>query len=185
MSEKEKGKAHPFAGHLRPTEEVLWMSVESRYGAFWRHACATGNASYVPVFVTIAIVFLMFGWSSMPPFMLAIVVLTLVIAGSSMVFLVWGTQRLIKGPASQITAYAVTNERLLYRSQDRVLDVSLEHIGDMLITRQNNNRATLIIGFRVFVNFVTWLDLDIEAAAAVKQIIQDARWKYLTVTLSE
>src|SRR6187551_1995801 len=36
--EKVKGKSHPFAGHLRPTEEVLWMSAQARPSAWYQLA---------------------------------------------------------------------------------------------------------------------------------------------------
>jgi hypothetical protein len=172
MSEKEKGKAHPFAGHLRPAEEILWMSSEFRDSALWQMAWTAEGRAVISMIVFSVGILLMIGLATMPPAVLVAVALAVLVLSTAPVLVIWGVRRAFKVSPNTRVAHAVTTERLLYRSEQTVLDLPLEQVGHIVL-HQAGRRSTL--NFDPL--FVEWS--DIEDAASVKQIIEDARAKRL------
>jgi len=174
MSEKAKGKGNPFAGHLRPTEEVLWMSTEGRdLGMIWQLARSSQGLAVISMIVFSIGIMMMIVLSTMPPIVLAAVALVILILSSFPVLVIWGVHRTFNMPRRAKVSYAVTNERLLHRSEDTIFDLPLERIGFIGLKQGQGNRGTLNFGQP----YGEWL--DIADAARVKHIIEEAREKRL------
>lgn len=172
MSEKEKGKSHPFAGHLCSTEETLWLSSDFRDSTFWQQVQTAEGRAMISMIVFFVGLMLMVGLAMMPPAMLAALALVVLVLSTAPVLVVWGVRRALKITPNTRVAYAVTNERLLYRSEQTILDLPLEQVGNISLY-QTGRSGTLNFGQ----TFVEWT--NVENAANVKHIIEDARAKRL------
>lgn len=167
--EKNKSKSHPFAGYLRESEEVLWMSGQAPDSATRKQMVAMG----VTIFgVAAAVAFGLVSDGDMKSdeklkIFLGVMGLTLV--GILGWLLLWGLSRLIRGVRQPERIYAVTNERLLYRSKKSVSSIALEALPPVSLFLGENNKGTFSFG----AFFPMWP--DVEDAITVKHLIDDAQ----------
>jgi hypothetical protein len=168
MKEKEKGKSHPFAGHLRPTEEVLWI-VSQEGSSPWVALRQSQEAlmRWGVVWAFLLIMFAIFKVMNAPisqTFYFAISVSLL----GTMMFLGWRTFK----DQSRGRAYAITTERLLYRDPQSVSAIPLEEISILNIISEAGQE-----GLSFGPLFPIWF--NIKEAEHVKVLIHDAREKRL------
>jgi hypothetical protein len=164
---KEKKKSHPFATHLRETEEILWISAESNVISRQRALRMTIGLDIIfTVFIILMIAIRGYfsDFEIMAVISIALVSLVLVAPiAAIMVFFVIRTQNRTR----QI--YAVTNERLLHRMEGDVKTIALEALPPISVFQSDHSKGTLSFG----PFFPMWP--DVENAATVKKIIEDAK----------
>jgi hypothetical protein len=170
MKDKEKGKSHPFAGHLNPTEDVLWMSAPSRPSTAKQQVLAMGA-----ILLGVVILLLVGVVSDKTPLAekFAIVVTVSVIAGVAILVVfgvMWVFRRLTRSNQLE-RAYAVTNERLLYRNKKNVLSIPLEYVPSVSLFLGDGDKGTFSFGAL----FPMWP--DVEDAIRIKHLIDDAQKK--------
>lgn len=172
MKDKEKGKSHPFAGQLNPTEEVLWMSAPtpSQPSTAKQQVLAMGA-----ILLSVVVVLLVGVVSDKTPLFekFAIVLTVSVIAGVAILVVfgvMWVFRRLTQGGLAE-RAYAVTNERLLYRNGHNVASIPLEHLPSVSLFLGYDNKGTFSFGAL----FPMWPDVD--DAIRIKHLIDDAQKK--------
>jgi hypothetical protein len=163
MKEKDKVKSHPFAGHLRTTEEVLWMTSDLHLPEQQTHASryALWGMGLLLGLILIS--------SSRP----VNTQLSLLIAcgGASMLIILFGLALwLVSRKWATEEAYAVTNERLLYRRQNKVIAVPLEAVTRIKVYTFQSSTGTLSV-FGPY--FPGWK--HVEEVEHVKEIIEDAQ----------
>lgn len=170
--EKTKGQTHPFASELRPKEEVLWFSVPKQPGAgFWTQA-----ALYLVVLAVIGGImgFSVISDTSLQP-QEQINIVALVVGGTAVVMviiiLIRGVYALFTRNRPPERAYAVTNERLLYRNYKNVSSIPLEHLPPVSLFLGDGNKGTFSFGAL----FPMWP--DVEDAIRIKHLIDDAQKK--------
>jgi hypothetical protein len=163
---KEKGKSHPFAGHLNETEEILWMSAQVDT-TLW-----VALKKSFPILVMIPFIFvigmiidavfkLVFkSRSQISDTFYLVLVFSIVM---TFFMMLWFNVK--EGRSARV--YAVTNERLLYRDQQAVMTWPLEEIVSISVI--HDGQESLSFGPL----YPLWLNID--DATAVKQIIEDAR----------
>jgi len=170
--EKREDKLNPFASDLRPKEEVLWFSVpkQPRLG-FWYQA--------ILYLVVLAVIGGIIGFSVIsdtslrPQEQMNIVGLVVGGVGAIMlvILLIQGLYRLFTRNRPAERAYAVTNERLLYRDKKNVASIPLEHLPSVSLFLGDGNKGTFSFGAL----FPMWPDVD--DAIRIKHLIDDAQKK--------
>jgi hypothetical protein len=169
QKEKEKGKSHPFVGHLRPTEEVLWLSASTVMSL--RNRLMRFGLLYIGVVVTLSIFFA----SAITPnnaseiFSVLIVVTSIVTALAIPTFIIFMLYHYSRRNRPPERAYAVTNERLLHRRKADVVAMPLEHVPTISLFNGQNGRGTLSFG----AFFPMWSDM--QDAAQLKTTIEQAQ----------
>lgn len=172
-AEKTKAKAHPFSGHLRPREEILWMSAPSTPSTGKQQVIAVG---VVLVTVLAVMVFALFSDDKVPPEerMPILAVMMGIIVGLLAIWLVLrGLWHLITRSRLPERAYAITNERLLYRSKKDVSSIPLESVPSVSLFLGDGTKGTFSFGAL----FPMWP--DVENAIEVKHMIDAAQKKRL------
>jgi hypothetical protein len=164
---KEKGKAHPFASVLRATEYVLWMSTPMdtttpREILRMVAALDIGMAIFILLMIGIRGYFRWYEIQTLPLIALGTLILCLPIA-CMITFFIVRSRRTIR------EAYAVTNERLLYRGEQGIRDIRLEAVTMVSVLPAEGTTGTL--SFSPL--FPMWP--GVEEAAHIKQIIEDAK----------
>jgi hypothetical protein len=171
--EKEKnGKPHPFAGQLRPTEEVLWLSVPSQPGSSFLYQAGLYG-------VMLLVVAGIIGFSVLSDKSLKteeqIKIVSLAVGATAVVIvvilLVRGLYGLLTRNRPPERAYAVTNERLLYRNKKNVSSIPLEHVPSVSLFLGDGDKGTFSFGAL----FPMWP--DVEDAIRIKHLIDDAQKK--------
>ena len=170
MKDKKKGKTHPFAGHLNPTEEVLWMSAPSHRSTARQQVLAMGA-----ILLGVVILLLVGVVSDKTPLAekFAIVVTVSVIAGVVILVVfgvIWVFKRLTRGGLPE-HAYAITNERLLYRNKKAVSTIPLEQLPSISLFLGDGDKGTFSFGAL----FPMWP--DVEDAIRIKHLIDDVQKK--------
>jgi len=168
--EKSKGKTHPFAGHLRPAEEVLWLSSPAQPGA-WNQLLILGGI--------IAVVAVSVGIGVMTDNDLNTddrVKIVAVLGGGSLALavlylLIRGVIKLFTRNRPPERAYAITNERLLYRNKKDVSSIPLEKLPSISLFLGDGTKGTFSFGAL----FPMWP--DVEDAIHIKHLIDDAQKK--------
>lgn len=164
---KEKGKSHPFAGHLQDTEEILWMATRED-GVSWQQALRAGIS--LVIVATIFVLFLLTTKRSTAVddliILIVVVFIILFLCVPAVGLLIWLMAR-AEHPAPQV--YAVTSERLLYRIEEEVKTIALDNIRSVSVFPGRGTKGTLSFG----PEFPMWA--DVENAVAVKQLIEAAK----------
>ncbi len=164
---KEKGKSHPFAGHLRDTEEILWISARANTIS-WQRALYMGIGVDIAITIFIILMIAMNGYFRDYDVMAVVwIALITTLLCSPVAFVLVFTQIRTQHRTQQI--YAVTNERLLYRIEQSIKTITLENIPAISVFQGSSAKGTLSFG----AEFPMWP--DVENTAAVKQIIEDAK----------
>jgi hypothetical protein len=164
---KEKSKLNPFAGQLRETEEVLWVAARANTVS-WQRAVRMGLGIDIVIAVFIVLIMAIYQYLRGYSFgaVMGIFVATLVLCIPVTCVIVFVAVRSIQRTRQ---TYAVTNERLLYRIEDNVKTTLLEAVTAISLFQGQGAKGTLSFG----ADFPMWP--DVENAAAVKQIIEDAK----------
>jgi hypothetical protein len=183
MSEKEKGKANPFAVFLRPTEDLLWIDHPRPYVS--KSFSTWTNIIYIVVFtvgILLALALRIGGIKSVKD-VLSIIALVLVVLGIRRFVSVFsgGMPRLSSLPdyntdldlMPTTATYAITSERLLYQSADEVRILPLENLTLVKVLLEDKKRGALSFS----PSFPQWSNLD--DAKHVKTIIEQARKEHL------
>jgi hypothetical protein len=168
--EKSKSKSHPFAGYLNPMEEVLWMSAPSQPSTAKQQLLAMGA-----ILVGVVMMLLVGVVSDKTPLFekFAIVMTVSIIAGIAILVVfgvMWVFKRLTRSTLPE-HAYAITNERLLYRNKKHVSSIPLENLPAVSLFLGNGDKGTFSFGAL----FPMWP--DIEDAIRIKHLIDDAQKK--------
>src|SRR5688572_15592042 len=127
--EKAKNETHPFVNELQPTEQVLWFSVPAQGGISLIY-------EFLMYLVVIVIVGGIIGYSVMsdkslrPEEQMNIVVIAVGATAGIIVFvaIIRGLYKLFTRNRPPERAYAITNQRLLYRNRKNVSALPLEHV---------------------------------------------------------
>ena len=175
---KEKGKGHPFAGHLDDDEEILWIS--GLPGLEWRdiYAVFSRRRFYVlsmglAVLAMMTVLILKNSLHLMPVILVAAAVALILGIGPGLIEkgLLMAYDRYKNPPRSEI--YALTNKRLLHRNKYDVISFPLEKLLPISLFSSDGKKGTL--GFGSF--FPLWTGL--EDAAYVKTMIEQAQKRRL------
>lgn len=180
MSEKEKGKSHPFAGILRPDEEVLWMTtIPYKFQTFWQFVRSPLGIGIILVpLVYIGVTLGRAGTEYGVAFVLGFLVLYM-----GLMMLGWMVNRLLKERPVFIAAYAITNQRLLYRDHTITFDFPLEGPGLVIeISTPDTTRIPeLSIKWADSQGRVTalWVQEDKDDIYALRALVESVRDKRL------
>lgn len=169
MSEKTK-KNHPFASHLLPDEDVLWMSSRVGQVTLQRREVIYALLGTLGLFVVTVLMFARRATTAdnSLPFMIHLAYeISPCCSLLAMVFL--PTLWLLKGNWPTDYDYAVTNQRLLYRYKDQVQTIRLQNLPPISLLPTGGSHGTLRFGDA----FPGWYDL--EHAADIQHLIEDAR----------
>lgn len=171
MSEDEKEKLQPFAEYLRPDEEILWQYA-SRV-AKPRQADDFSPVSVICFVGSLGPMILISALKPTSTLAYAFVLLAPILAITALYYM---RHRYRTRPESFIvSACAVTNQRLLNRSDETVIDLSLEEIPTIGISvgkgKGREDFSLLYFGD----SFPAWAYMP--DARAVKSIIEQAQKK--------
>ena len=165
---KAKNKKNPFADQMRPTEQLLWTDSKAR-PSMW------GQLVGVGLFIVIIAGSVGFGVISdkslkdADKIKIAAVVIGGTLAIAAVILVLMGLYRLLTGNRAPEQAYAITNERLLYRSKKTVSTIPLENLPSVSLFLGDGTKGTFSFG----AFFPMWS--DVENAIEVKHMIDDAQ----------
>lgn len=172
MSSEKAKKNHPFARHLLPDEDVLWMSSRVGQEALQRREVIYALFGTLGLFVVTLLMFARRATTAdnSLPFMIHLAYeISPCCALLAMVFL--PTLWLLNTRWPTDYDYAVTNKRLLYRYKDQAQAIRLEKLPPISLFPTGGTRDTLRFGDA----FPGWHDL--ENAAEIQRLIEDTRQK--------
>jgi len=166
--EPAKRKKNPFAEQMRPTEDILWLGVKARRG-LWGQVASVG--------VIVAVVGVSVGLGVISDKTLQdterIKIAALIVGGAvviaALLLLVIGLYALLTRNRPPEQAYAITNERLLYRSKKTVSTIALEKLPSVSLFLGDGTKGTFSFG----AFFPMWS--DVENAIEVKHLMDDAQ----------
>lgn len=165
---KAKNKKNPFADQMRPTEQLLWTDSKAR-PSMW------GSLAGIGVFILIIAVSVGFGIMSDKTLKnedkigIAVVIVGGTLAIAAVVLVLMSLYRLLTGGRRPEQAYAITNERLLYRSKKTVSSIPLEKLPSVSLFLGDGTKGTFSFG----AFFPMWS--DVENAIEVKHMMDDAQ----------
>lgn len=171
MTQKVKDKSvPPFAGHMHPSEEVLWMSSRVTQNAQQRREALYALIGMLGLLVVTLLLFARRAstTSNVLPFLIH---LSYEISPccSLLATIFLPTLWLLNEKWPTDYDYAVTNERLMHRYKDRIETIRLEDIPSVELFPTGGTHGTLRFGD----SFPGWYDL--ENAAPLLSLINEAR----------
>lgn len=170
--EKAKGQQNPFADQIRPTEQVLWLFAPTQPRLSFLY-------EFFLYLIILAVIGGIIAYSVSTDRSLdeqeRIDIIMVVVGGTAaamaVIAVIRGLYRLVTRNRLPELAYAVTNERLLYRNKKNVSSIPLEHVPSVSLFLGDGSKGTFSFGAL----FPMWP--DVEDAIRVKHLIDDAQKK--------
>jgi hypothetical protein len=163
---KEKSKSHPFAGHLRDTEDIIWMSAQEDTTLWTALQESLPILAIIPgVIVVMVIINYVMDFILTTKYKISDTFYLVMVFSIIFTFFVKLWLNFRDGQSQRV--YGVTNERLLYRNEQTVMTWPLEELLSVSVIK--DGQESLSFGPL----YPIWLNVN--NAAAVKQIIEEAR----------